>query len=75
MGEGIQRLGALEEIFGRDRLTEALRGKVREMITRKNLWWSISLNGSFRSLRVTSVVEKDFDAREPFSIPFRGHWR
>jgi len=32
MGEGIQRLGAMEEIFGRDRLTEALRGKVREMI-------------------------------------------
>ena len=32
MGEGIQRLGVLEEIFGRDRLTEALRGKVREMI-------------------------------------------
>ena len=32
MGEGIQRLGAMEELFGRDRLTEALRGKVREMI-------------------------------------------
>ena len=32
MGEGIQRLGTMEEIFGRDRLTEALRGKVREMI-------------------------------------------
>lgn len=32
MGEGIQRLAAMEEIFGRDRLTEALRGKVREMI-------------------------------------------
>ena len=32
MGEGIQRLGAMEEMFGRDRLTEALRGKVREMI-------------------------------------------
>ena len=32
MGEGIQRLGAREELFGRDRLTEALRGKVREMI-------------------------------------------
>jgi putative transposase len=32
MREGIQRLGAMEEILGRDRLTEALRGKVREMI-------------------------------------------
>ena len=32
MGEGIQRMGAMEELFGRDRLTEALRGKVREMI-------------------------------------------
>jgi transposase-like protein len=32
MGEGIQRLGALEELFGRDRLSEALRGRVREMI-------------------------------------------
>ena len=32
MGEGIQRLGAMEELFGPDRLTEALRGKVREMI-------------------------------------------
>lgn len=32
MGEGIQRLGAMEELFGRDRLAEALRGKVREMI-------------------------------------------
>jgi hypothetical protein len=32
MREGIQRLGAMEELFGRDRLTEALRGKVREMI-------------------------------------------
>ena len=32
MGEGIQRLEAMEELFGRDRLTEALRGKVREMI-------------------------------------------
>ena len=32
MGEGIQRSGALEEIFGRDRLSEALRGIVREMI-------------------------------------------
>ncbi len=27
MGEGIQRLGAMEELFGRDRLAEALRGK------------------------------------------------
>lgn len=32
MGEGIQRLAGMEEILGRDRLTEALRGKVREMI-------------------------------------------
>ena len=32
MREGIQSLGVMEEIFGRDRLTEALRGKVREMI-------------------------------------------
>ena len=32
MGEGIQRLGAMEELFGRDRLSEALRGRVREMI-------------------------------------------
>lgn len=32
MGESIQRLGAMEEVFGRDRLAEALRGKVREMI-------------------------------------------
>ena len=32
MGEGIERLGAMEELFGRDRLAEALRGKVREMI-------------------------------------------
>lgn len=32
MGEGIQRLGAMEELLGRDRLAEALRGKVREMI-------------------------------------------
>ncbi|MGH9779709.1 MAG: IS256 family transposase [Candidatus Acidiferrales bacterium] len=32
MGESIQRLGAMEELFGRDRLAEALRGKVREMI-------------------------------------------
>jgi putative transposase len=32
MGEGIQRLGAMEELFGRDRLAEALRGKVRAMI-------------------------------------------
>jgi hypothetical protein len=32
MVEGIQRLGAREELFGRDRLSEALRGKVREMI-------------------------------------------
>src|SRR4029450_3869878 len=32
MGEGIQRLGAMEGLFGRDRLSEALRGKVREMI-------------------------------------------
>lgn len=32
MRESNQRLGAMEELFGRDRLTEALRGKVREMI-------------------------------------------
>ena len=32
MGEGIQRLGTMEELFGRGRLSEALRGKVREMI-------------------------------------------
>lgn len=32
MGESIERLGAMEEVFGRDRLAEALRGKVREMI-------------------------------------------
>lgn len=32
MREINQRSGALEELFGRDRLTEALRGKVREMI-------------------------------------------
>ena len=32
MGEGIQRWGAREELFGGDRLSEALRGKVREMI-------------------------------------------
>jgi putative transposase len=32
MGESNQRLGAMEELFGRDRLAEALRGKVREMI-------------------------------------------
>ena len=32
MGEGIQRLGAMEGLFGPDRLSEALRGKVREMI-------------------------------------------
>lgn len=32
MGESIERLGAMEELFGRDRLAEALRGKVREMI-------------------------------------------
>ena len=32
MGESIQRLGAMEELLGRDRLSEALRGKVREMI-------------------------------------------
>lgn len=32
MRESNQRLGAMEELLGRDRLTEALRGKVREMI-------------------------------------------
>lgn len=32
MGESIERLGAMEELFGRDGLAEALRGKVREMI-------------------------------------------
>jgi putative transposase len=32
MGESNQRLGAMEELFGRDRLAEALREKVREMI-------------------------------------------
>ena len=32
MRESNQRSGAMEELFGRDRLTEALRGKVREMI-------------------------------------------
>lgn len=32
MGESIERLGAMEELFGRDRLAEALRRKVREMI-------------------------------------------
>jgi putative transposase len=32
MGEGIQRLVAMEGLFGPDRLSEALRGKVREMI-------------------------------------------
>lgn len=32
MRENNQRLGAMEELFGADRLTEALRGKVREMI-------------------------------------------
>jgi transposase-like protein len=32
MRESNQRLVAMEELFGRDRLTEALRGKVREMI-------------------------------------------
>ena len=32
MRESNQRLVALEEIFGSDRLAEALRGKVREMI-------------------------------------------
>ena len=32
MRESNQRLAAMEELFGRDRLTEALRGKVREMI-------------------------------------------
>lgn len=32
MGESIERLGAMEGLFGRDRLAEALRGKVREMI-------------------------------------------
>src|SRR5262245_10960518 len=32
MGESNQRLGAMEEVFGGDRLAEALRGKVREMI-------------------------------------------
>lgn len=32
MRESNQRLGAMEELFGPDRLAEALRGKVREMI-------------------------------------------
>ena len=32
MRESTQRTGAMEELFGRDRLSEALRGKVREMI-------------------------------------------
>lgn len=32
MRESTQRSGAMEELFGADRLTEALRGKVREMI-------------------------------------------
>lgn len=32
MRESNQRWGAMEELFGRDRLTEALRDKVREMI-------------------------------------------
>lgn len=32
MRESTQRSGAMEELFGPDRLTEALRGKVREMI-------------------------------------------
>lgn len=32
MRESSQRSGAIEELLGRDRLTEALRGKVREMI-------------------------------------------
>jgi transposase-like protein len=32
MGESIERMGAMEELFGRDRLAEGLRGKVREMI-------------------------------------------
>lgn len=32
MGESIQRLGAMEEFFGPDRLAEGLRGRIREMI-------------------------------------------
>ena len=32
MRESNQRSGAMEKLFGRDRSTEALRGKVREMI-------------------------------------------
>jgi len=32
MREGVQRLGAMEGLFGPDRLSEALRGKVGEMI-------------------------------------------
>ena len=32
MGKSTQCLGPMEEFFGPDRLTEALRGKVREMI-------------------------------------------
>jgi putative transposase len=32
MGEGTQYFGRMEDLFGRDRLSEALRGKVREMI-------------------------------------------
>ena len=32
MGESNQRSAGMEELFGTDRLAEALRGKVREMI-------------------------------------------
>ena len=32
MGKSTQYVGPMEEFFGPDRLTEALRGKVREMI-------------------------------------------
>jgi hypothetical protein len=32
MGEGIQSFGQMEGLLGSDRLSEALRGKVREMI-------------------------------------------
>lgn len=32
MGEGIQSFGQMEGLLGTDRLSEALRGKVREMI-------------------------------------------
>jgi Transposase, Mutator family len=32
MGEGIQSFGQMEGLLGPDRLSEALRGKVREMI-------------------------------------------